>query len=193
LIVYLHGFNSSPESKKAGQLRQAMAARGLADRFHAPALPHRPAQAMALVEAWLQARGPELVTFVGSSLGGYYATYLAERHDARAVLINPAVRPYHLLGVLLGPQENPYTGERYELTPEHMTELRALEVDPLHPQLYLLLAETGDELLDYRDAVERYRGARQIVLEGGDHSFSRFEDYIDAILQFSGLIPDAAP
>lgn len=164
-----------------------MAARGLADLFHAPALPHRPAQAMALVNAWLKTRRPESLTFVGSSLGGYYATCLAEIHDARAVLVNPAVRPYDLLAPLLGPQQNLYTGERYELTREHMAELRALEVAAVHPERYLLLLETGDAVLDYRSAVERYAGARQIVLEGGDHGFSRFGDYIDTVLLFAGL------
>lgn len=187
MILYLHGFNSSPASKKCSQLRAAMAARGLADRFHAPALPHRPAQAIAGVEHWLRQHRPGAVTFVGSSLGGYYATHLAERHDARAVLINPAVRPYELLAPLLGPQQNLYTGERYVLTTQHLDELRALEVDAIHPERYLLLVETGDEVLDYRHAVERYAGARQIVLQGGDHSFSRFGDYIDTILDFAGL------
>jgi len=142
---------------------------------------------MALVEAWLREHRPDPVTFVGSSLGGYYATHLAERHEARAVLINPAVRPYDLFAGLLGPQQNLYTGERYELTPQHIDELRALEVDTIHPERYLLLVETGDEVLDYRSAVERYAGARQIVLEGGDHGFSRFGDCIDTILQFAGL------
>ena len=165
-----------------------MAAHGLTPQFHAPALPHRPAHALALVEAWLKEHIPQTITFVGSSLGGYYATYLAEKHDARAVLINPAVRPYDLLGLLLGPQQNLYTGERYELAPQHMQELRALEIEHLHPERYLLLAETGDEVLDYRDAVARYAGARQIVLEGGDHSFSRFADHIDTILRFAGLV-----
>ena len=107
--------------------------------------------------------------------------------SAHAVLVNPAVRPYDLLAPLLGPQQNLYTGERYELTREHMAELRALEVAAVHPERYLLLLETGDAVLDYRSAVERYAGARQIVLEGGDHGFSRFGDYIDTVLLFAGL------
>jgi hypothetical protein len=187
LILYLHGFNSSPASKKCSQLRAAIAARGLGEQFHAPALPHRPAQAMALVEAWIEAHARQTLTLVGSSLGGYYATYLAEAHAARAVLINPAVRPYDLFVPLLGPQQNLYTGECYELTPQHIAELRALEVETIHPERYLLLAEAGDEVLDYRHAVERYAGAQQLVLPGGDHSFSRFGDYIDTILHFAGL------
>jgi predicted esterase YcpF (UPF0227 family) len=186
LILYLHGFNSSPASKKCSQLREAMAARGLGAMFHAPALPHRPAQAMALAEQWLRSQS-QPVTVVGSSLGGYYATCLAERHGTRAALINPAVRPYELLAPLLGPQRNLYTGEHYALTPQHLAELRALEVDAIHPERYLLLVETGDEVLDYRHAVERYAGAQQIVLDGGDHGFSRFGDYIDTILDFAGL------
>lgn len=185
-LVYLHGFNSSPASRKAQRLAARMAEQGLAHRLWVPQLPHRPAKAMALVKARLaQVHGPP--AFVGSSLGGYYATWLAERHGARAVLINPAVRPYELLAPLIGPQQNLYTGERYLLTPAHLEELRALEAGSLHPERYLLLLETGDEILDWRQAAARYAGARQVVFEGGDHGFSRFEACLDTILAFCGF------
>lgn len=159
---------------------------GRGAEFLAPDLPHRPAQAMALVEAML-AQMPSQPTLVGSSLGGYYATYLAERHGLQAVLINPAVTPYRLLAPLLGPQRNFYTGETYELTARHLTELQALEVEALHPERYFLLVQTGDEVLDYREAVARYTGARQCVIAGGNHGFQEFEKYLDAILAFAGM------
>jgi len=185
VILYLHGFRSSPASVKARQLGDYMAARGLAHRFACPALSPVPALAIAQAEA-LIAAADSPVTVVGSSLGGYYATWLAERHDLRAVLINPAVVAHLSLADYLGPQSNLYTGEVFELTPEHIAQLRAMEIAAPTPQRYLLLVEEGDEVLDYRQAVARYAGARQVVLPGGDHSFTRFADYCPAILAFAG-------
>jgi hypothetical protein len=130
-----------------------------------------------------------VAALVGSSLGGFYATWLAERHGLKAVLVNPAVRPYEGLRELLGPQQNLHSGERYELTQAHLDELRDMEVAAItRPERYLLLVRTGDEVLDYRQAVERYRGCRQRVIEGGDHGFSDFGDYLDALLEFCGVI-----
>ena len=131
--------------------------------------------------------GDEL-TFVGSSLGGFYATYLAERHDAKAVLINPAIRPFESLAAYLGPQRNPYTGTSYELTREHFAELEAMRVSRItRPERYLLLVQTGDELLDYRAAVAYYAGAWQLVEGGGDHAYREFGAQVPTILRFAGV------
>jgi predicted esterase YcpF (UPF0227 family) len=183
-IVYLHGFNSAPQSHKAQLLGRYMAERGLGERFVCPALPHRPRAAIATVEAVLAQR--PAATLVGSSLGGFYATWLAERHGLKAVLINPAVAPQVGLEAYLGPQRNLYTGAEYELTRAHLDEWRALAVDAIHPERYLLLVETGDEVLDYRAAVRRYAGARQVVIEGGDHTLRSFPDHLPLILEFAG-------
>ncbi len=185
MIVYIHGFNSSPQSSKALLLKARLEALGRGAEFTAPALPHSPAQAASLLDA-LAARTPGAV-LVGSSLGGYYATYLAEKHELKAVLLNPAVRPYELLAGHLGPQQNFHTGERYEFTARHVDELRALEVAAITPERYLLIAATGDEVLDYRAAVARYHGCRQIVIEGGDHGLSEFGNHADAVLEFCGI------
>jgi predicted esterase YcpF (UPF0227 family) len=131
-------------------------------------------------------RSPD-AALIGSSLGGYYATWLVERYTLRAVLVNPAVRPYELLNGARGPQKNLYTGEEYELTAQHIDELKALEVTSITPERYLLLTRTGDEVLDYRDGVEKYCGARQSVIPGGDHGFGDFEKYLDAALAFCGI------
>jgi predicted esterase YcpF (UPF0227 family) len=187
VIFYLHGFNSSPQSHKAQVLGREMARRGLAGRFWCPKLPDRPREAIALVERELARHPAAAVTLVGSSLGGFYATWLAEQHDVRAVLLNPAVTPQADLESYLGVQRNLYSGEEYELTREHLAEWRALTVTAIHPERYLLIVETGDELLDYRIAVEKYRGARQIVVEGGDHTLASFVEHIPAILAFAGL------
>jgi predicted esterase YcpF (UPF0227 family) len=124
---------------------------------------------------------------IGSSLGGFYAACLAEHYARRAVLVNPAVRPHELLSGYLGPQKNIYTGAEYEFTTQHVDELKALDVATITPSRYLLLTRTGDEVLDYRDAVEKFRGARQWAVPGGDHGFGDFGNYLDAVLDFCGI------
>lgn len=186
MIVYLHGFNSSPHSHKAQVMSATMDERGLAAHFACPALPPLAGDAIAVVEA-LMARHPgERLCFVGSSLGGFYATHLAEKHDARAVLLNPAVDPQVGLRAYLGEQKNLHTGEPYLLTEEHLLNWGKLFAPRITPSRYLLIVETGDEVLDYRKAVERYRGAEQIVIEGGDHSLQSYVQHLPSILEFAG-------
>ena len=185
MLIYIHGFNSSPASSKAQLLKARLEAKGRGTEYAAPALPHSPAQAAVLLDSLAQ-RHPA-AALVGSSLGGYYATVLAEKYDLKAVLLNPAVRPYDLLKDHLGTQQNFHTGERYEFTRQHVEELRALEVAAVTPARYLLITATADEVLDYRAAVERYRGCRQIVIEGSDHGLSDFERHVDAVLEFCGV------
>lgn len=184
MLIYIHGFNSSPASSKAQLLKARMEAQGRGAEYAAPALPHSPAQAALLLDG-LARRHPG-AALVGSSLGGYYATYLSEKHGMKAVLLNPAVRPYELLKDHLGPQQNFHTGEHYEFTQQHVEELLALEVAAVTPARYLLITATGDEVLDYRAAVERYRGCRQVVVQGSDHGLSDFADHLDTVLGFLG-------
>jgi predicted esterase YcpF (UPF0227 family) len=188
MLVYIHGFNSSALSFKASLVRARMAELGRADEFACPELPHRPRQAMALLEQWVQDRDPADVALIGSSLGGYYATWLAERYGNRVALVNPAVRPYVLLEQALGAQRNLYTGAEYELTAEHLAELKALEAATVTPSRYLLITRTGDEVLDYREAVKKYHGCERIVVEGGDHGFGDFGLYLDRALAFCGVV-----
>jgi predicted esterase YcpF (UPF0227 family) len=160
-------------------------------RIHVPELPPRPGAAMAMVRALIDRAGPRGLTLIGSSLGGYYATWLAEQYaeaGVRAVLINPATGPAANLRPYLGLQRNLYTGAEYMLTEAHLDEFLALRVDRLtHPGRYYLMVQTGDEVLDYRLAVARYAGAFQLVLGGGDHSFVDFGRHVDSILQFAGV------
>jgi predicted esterase YcpF (UPF0227 family) len=187
LIVYLHGFNSTPGSHKAQTLRRYMAERGLESCFSCPALPHRPEQAIAAAESEIARAAGERVTLVGSSLGGFYATWLAEKHACRAVLIQPAVFPYIGLEAYLGPQRNLHTGEPYELTRAHLEGWRALAVERVDPERYLLLLETGDEVLDWREAARKYEGARMVVRDGGDHTLASFSEHLARILAIAGL------
>ncbi len=185
MIVYLHGFNSSPASGKARQLGGHLAAQGRGADYLCPVLPNSPRDAIATIEAALLPRAAAAVTLVGSSLGGFYATHLAEKHGWKAVLVNPAVHAHRLLREALGPQRNWHTGETWTFTEAHLAELAALDVPVItRPQRYLLLAQTGDEVLDYRDAAAYYAGARHIIEAGGDHGFSGFERHFQTILDF---------
>ena len=162
-------------------------------RLHIPYLSEGPAANMAATMRWIDAnvRDPRrTLTIIGSSLGGFYATFLAERYGARAVVVNPAVRPYEDLKPYAGPQTNLYTGETFVVTGAHFDELRSLAVTTLRePRRYWLMVETGDEVLDYREAVAFYAGAHQLVVGGGDHAFRGFADQVPAILRFAGEVP----
>lgn len=187
MLLYLHGFCSSPASRKAQTLGARLAERGRAGEFVCPALSHVPERAVAQAEALISASASP-VTLVGSSLGGFYATWLAQRHGLRAVLVNPAVLAPISLADFVGPQTNLYSGETFDFTPAHVDQLRKLELPAVdHPERLWLLVETGDEVLDYREAVRWYAGARQTVLAGGDHSFTRWTAYLDEIIAFAGL------
>ncbi|MGB9108518.1 MAG: YqiA/YcfP family alpha/beta fold hydrolase, partial [Telluria sp.] len=182
-LLYLHGFRSSPKSFKARVVHQRMAQRGLAASLICPQLPASPKAAMELVLNLVgrhAAQGPERLAIVGSSLGGFYATWLAERFGCRAVLINPAVDPLKDLEKHVGTTTAWHSDEPFEFKREYIAELADLRVARItRPERYFLLAATGDEVLDYRDMVAHYAGARQHVIEGGDHAVSNFEQYVD--------------
>lgn len=192
-LVYLHGFRSSPLSIKAQIMVRAVAAlpEAVRPRLHVPALLTEPADAVAVVAAWIEreVRSPATeLTLIGSSLGGYYATHLAERCGARAVLINPAIRPYDDLAPYTGTQTNLYTGEAFEVIDEHFAQLRSLRVARItRPQRYFLLVRSDDEVLDWREAVAFYGGAWQYVAGGGDHGWADFGGEVSAVLRFAGV------
>ena len=188
-ILYIHGFNSAPSSKKACQLVGVMQRLGLGDRLRVPALHHHPREAIGQLEQAIAELGRPLL--VGSSLGGYYATYLAERHGLKALLVNPAVSPHRMFDGYLGTQKNLYTEELWELTHDHVAALAELEVpapqDPLRYQVWL---QTGDETLDYRLAQQYYRACALRIQAGGDHSFQGFCEQLPGLLSFAGYSGD---
>ena len=183
MIIYLHGFRSGPESWKARSLRARMAEHRLADAFWCAQLPVSANAAMALAEAQI-ARCDSPPTVVGSSLGGYYATHLAEKWNAPAVLINPAVRPFETLKQHVGWQIHHSTGERVFVRPEYFAQLEKMYVPNLSLDRYWLLASRDDAVLDCQQAEARYAGAKQTVLDTGGHTFEAFADYLEAIYEF---------
>jgi predicted esterase YcpF (UPF0227 family) len=187
MLVYLHGFNSSPASHKAQVMKAQLEARGQGQLYACPELPDAPCEAIRTIEKTIAGRDARGITFLGSSLGGFYATHLAEKLGSRAVLINPAVTPHVGLEAYLGTQKNLHTGVPYELTRAHLDGWRALLVERIDPERYLLLLETGDEVLDWRAAARKYEGARAVIRDGGDHSLQSFPEHIGRILAFARL------
>ncbi|RAM64346.1 esterase [Herbaspirillum rubrisubalbicans] len=188
MILYLHGFRSSPQSFKARVMGQRMAALGLQNQYVCPQLPASPAGAIALAGSLVAGVDPAQLTVVGSSLGGFYATWLAEHIGCRAVLVNPAVKPPRDLESYVGVTTQYHSDQPFEFKHEYIAELRALVVPAItRPERYFLLAATGDEVLDWREMVAHYPGARQTVIQGSDHGMAEFADHLDAVLAFCGV------
>ena len=180
-VLYLHGFLSSPESDKAQQALAYCARRGI--EIDIPFLKHGPAATLAMLRRRVQQRSN--VVLIGSSLGGYYATALAQEFGLRAALINPAVRPYLLLRDYLGLQKNYHRDDTQLVTEGQMQELLDMEVRALeNPENFMVMLQTGDETLDYREAVAKYAGAKLVVHEGGDHSYRGFERELPDVMAF---------
>lgn len=184
-LIYLHGFLSSPQSAKATSTRRYLAAHGLPIAFRVPALPDLPEAALAAAETAVAAALAEgAVGLIGSSMGGYFATILAERYGLRAVLVNPSARPHLRIGRYFGVNTNPYTGARFTLDAGHARWLEAHLPAAIDPDHYWLLTQTGDEVLDYRDAVAFHAGCRQTIEPGGNHQFVGFERHLPEVVRF---------
>ena len=188
-LLYLHGFRSSPQSAKA----RAMAARVQADHpqvnWWCPQLPPSPREAAALIQQGVANWPREHMAVVGSSLGGFYATWWAEQAGCKAVLLNPAVDPARDLARYIGEQSTWHDpAERFFFRPEYIDELRALQPGPItRPERYFAVIAKGDELLDWREMTGRYPGAQVRLLPGSDHALSDFDQHIDAVLAFLEL------
>jgi predicted esterase YcpF (UPF0227 family) len=185
LILYLHGFRSSPQSFKAKVVGERLQTLGGDHEYACPPLPASPAGAVALALSLIGDRPPQDVALIGSSLGGYYANWLAEKIGCRAVLLNPAVAPPRDLEQYVGVTTTYHGNEPFEFRHEHIGELKALAMTGItRPERYFLIAATGDEVLDWHEMAAHYAGATQLIIEGSDHGLSGFADHVDAVLAF---------
>jgi predicted esterase YcpF (UPF0227 family) len=190
-VLYLHGFRSSPQSTKARQVAAVMATQFPHITWWCPQLPPSPKAAAALIAKGTTQWPSQSMAVMGSSLGGFYATWLASERGCKAVLLNPAIAPARDLAKYIGEQTAWHDpAERFYFAPEFVDELRALEVGPMpRPELVWALIAKGDEVLDWREMTARYPGSHQVVMEGGDHAISNFETYLPQVLEFLNLQP----
>lgn len=190
-LLYLHGFRSSPKSFKAQRLATWLAEHQPSVHWWCPQLPPSPREAMALVMAGIQGWPVDTSAVLGSSLGGFYATAVAQATGWPAVVMNPAVDPARDLAAYIGEQTAFHTPEeRFFFRPEFIEELRALHAGPLrHPERFWALIAQGDELLSWEEMAARYAGAPQRVVPGSDHALSDFDEHLPHLLNFLHLPP----
>ncbi|MGV2906032.1 YqiA/YcfP family alpha/beta fold hydrolase [Achromobacter sp. AGC25] len=191
MILYLHGFRSSPTSMKARMMADAMAERGLAAEWACPQLPASPREAidlaMGIARRQLEgADSPRALTVIGSSLGGFYATWLAEQLGCKAVLLNPAVEAARDLATQVGEHPMYHSDAPFVFLPEYVDELAAIHAPRItQPDRYFLVAATGDEVLDWREMRDRYADCRQRIVQGSDHGLSDFAQWMPEVLEFA--------
>jgi predicted esterase YcpF (UPF0227 family) len=188
-LLYLHGFRSSPRSFKAQRMEALVRERHPAVHWWCPQLPPSPRAAFDLLEKGIAGWPRDTMAVMGSSLGGFYATCVAEATGCRAVLLNPAVHPARDLAKYIGEQTAWHDpAEHFYFAPEYVDELRALAPGPItQPERYFAVIAKGDEVLDWREMTARYPGARIKLLEGSDHALSDFDAHVDEILGFLRL------
>ena len=188
-LLYLHGFRSSPQSAKARTMAKRMATQHPQVHWWCPQLPPSPRETSEMLQQGIADWPRATMAVVGSSLGGFYATWVAERMGCRAVLLNPAVDPARDLASYIGEQTSWHDpAQHFFFQPDFVDELRALQRQGLRqPGNYLAVIAKGDEVLDWREMQARYAGAHIKLLEGGDHALSDFDAHLPAVLAFLGL------
>jgi predicted esterase YcpF (UPF0227 family) len=192
-LLYLHGFRSSPQSFKARRMAAWVKDHAPKLTWWCPQLPPSPRAALALLEDGVIGWPRGSMAVVGSSLGGFYATVLAERLGCPAVLLNPAVDPARDLARHIGETTQWHSDETFFFRPEYVDELRAMSTGRLtRPSRLFAVIATGDEVLDWREMSARYRGAHLRIVEGSDHGLTDFDDHLPHVLRFLDLLPSAA-
>ncbi|MBU3610797.1 hypothetical protein ICN32_09565 [Polynucleobacter wuianus] len=188
LLVYLHGFRSSPRSSKAVMTGEAIHALSTAVNpieWYCPQLLASPKASMDMVTAHIDQSKTDRIVVIGSSLGGFYTNYLAEKYGCKAVTLNPAVRAARELAPHVGMMTAYDSEEPFDFRPEYIDELNILQIEKItNPSRYFLIAAKGDELLDWREMVDFYPGAKQLVLEGSDHGIADYADHLSQVLDF---------
>jgi len=194
-LLYLHGFRSSPQSTKARRMAAWVGAHRPELTWSCPQLPASPKQAISGVLAAIAGWPPAGMGVIGSSLGGFYATIVAERTGCRAVLLNPAIEPARDLSAHVGTLSGWHSDEPFEFDSGHVEELRRIAPPAAltRPERYFAVIAKGDEVLSWREMCARYAGARIRLLEGSDHALSDFDAQLPEVLAFLGLGPEQEP
>jgi hypothetical protein len=188
-VLYLHGFRSSPKSAKAQYMGAWMRAHRPDVQWWCPQLPPSPKESMAMLFEQLASWPVDRMAVVGSSLGGFYATVVAELTGCRAALLNPAINPARDLAGYIGDLTSFHDpDDHFYFRAEYVTQLRVMTPRMItRPERYFAIVAKGDEVLDWREMIARYPGATIRLLEGGDHALSDFDEHLLPLLAFLGL------
>ena len=183
-ILYFHGFKSSSDSTKAKDLHKFISKRtkntilitpNIHDSFH---------DAHDQIINLIESNQPN-ISFMGSSLGGYYASFFSQKFNKKAVLINPAIPPLKDFEMHLGKNKNYSNGNKFIITKNDIDYIRSLSYKKiLKPKNLMILLESGDEILNYNDASSYFSGSHIDILYGGDHSYSSFKVKFNKIQDF---------
>ncbi|MBU3602266.1 YqiA/YcfP family alpha/beta fold hydrolase [Polynucleobacter sp. AM-25C3] len=188
LLVYLHGFRSSPNSTKAVMTGEAVSALSTSNHtyeWYCPQLLASPKESMEMVIKHIDQSKADRIVIIGSSLGGFYTNYLAEKYQCKGVALNPAVYAARELEPHVGMMTAYDSEEPFDFKAEYIDELRALQVNTISdPKRYFLIAAKGDELLDWKEMIAFYPGAKQLVLEGSDHGIADYAKHLSAVIDF---------
>ena len=188
LLVYLHGFRSSPNSTKAVMTGEAVKALSTSEHsyeWYCPQLLASPGQSMDIVVQHIDQSKADRIVIIGSSLGGFYTNYLAEKYRCKGITLNPAVYAARELEPHVGMMTAYDSEEPFDFKAEYIDELRALQVERItDPKRYFLIAAKGDELLDWKEMVAFYPGSKQLILEGSDHGIADYATHLPAVIEF---------
>jgi predicted esterase YcpF (UPF0227 family) len=188
LLVYLHGFRSSPNSTKAVMTGEAVKALSTSEHsyeWYCPQLLASPGQSMDMVVQHIDQSKADRIVIIGSSLGGFYTNYLAEKYRCKGITLNPAVYAARELEPHVGMMTAYDSEEPFDFKAEYIDELRALQVEGItDPKRYFLIAAKGDELLDWKEMVAFYPGSKQLILEGSDHGIADYATHLPAVIEF---------
>ena len=188
LLVYLHGFRSSPNSTKAVMTGEAVKALSTSEHsyeWYCPQLLASPGQSMDMVVQHIDQSKADRIVIIGSSLGGFYTNYLAEKYRCKGITLNPAVYAARELEPHVGMMTAYDSEEPFDFKAEYINELRALQVERIiDPKRYFLIAAKGDELLDWKEMAAFYPRSKQLILEGSDHGIADYATHLPAVIDF---------
>jgi len=181
MIIYIHGFGGSGQGSKAKLFREYF--KSIEEGFIAPSLSYVPELTINTLEELIESYHED-VKLIGSSLGGFYTIYLANKYNLKAVLLNPSIFPYKTLGRTLDKAPNFYDGSSFEWKESHLAMLENYKVTELKQSNFMVLVQKGDELLDFKEAVDKFSNAEVIVEDGGNHSFDSVERHFEMIGEY---------
>ena len=183
-ILYFHGFASSSNSNKAKVLKKYISKNYKNAEIIIPDLDNNFKMAVSQIHKLIKSAKHPIV-FIGSSLGGYYASYFSTKLKTKSVLINPAIPPLRDFEMYLGENENYSTGEKFIITPEDIRYIRKISYKKYaNAENTYVLLESDDEVLNYKETAKYFSGSYLDIIYGGSHSYESLDEKLKKIVDF---------